>query len=71
MFKIGQKVRVNIPPKQRQFAAGAVSYNGTIHAITSRKWYAKYAEVTYELEDCQSAAGINYTFCEDWLEPVE
>lgn len=74
MIQKGDKVKIQIPPREQKIAAGGYKYDGETHTVTRAKSLRKrdgsYADI-YELEGCVSRMGVPYTYCAEWLTEVE
>ena len=73
MLKIGQRVKVMIPPGEQQNAGAVRQFHGKVTVIKATKhvYNGKCSfGYTYELVGCKSDYGTSYCFPEGWLIPL-
>lgn len=71
MLNKGDRVLIHFPSdepavtyKMRKRFEGVES---VVRKVTKGKWQVRF----YELKNCKSDFGVNYTFIEDWLIPLD
>lgn len=73
MLKLGQRVKVMIPPGEQQNAGAVRQFHGKVTVIKKGKHVydgkCSFGN-TYELVGCKSDHGTPYTFPEEWLIPL-
>lgn len=74
MLKIGDKVKIMIPPGDQVGANTVRQYNNTTAVIKDiRTFYKGKSSLgrTFILSECKSRFGIDYEFIEDWIVPLD
>ena len=71
MFKVGDKVKVVIPPLDNGIARGMHRYHGKVSTIKEVIHYTGYNKNTYTLVGFVSPFGLDYEWTDDTLVAVE
>lgn len=74
MLKIGDVVKVAIPPKDQSKAGAVLQYQDEVAVVRNvSKHYHDNCDFgrTYELAGCKSRFGVPFVFPEEWLVPMD
>lgn len=73
-FKIGDKVKVMLPPNETVGANTVRQFQDKVSVIKdvhiNRKTKSTLGH-SYTLKGCKTDWGIDYEFCEEWLVPLD